>query len=162
MPVLLLLLLFTAPVKFTILYDHVLTLDLRIWGLGRRWQPRIAPGMPAQPKPLLRSLGSLWRSDRARRLLRLDGQFRLQAMLHLGLDDAAYTALLTGLLQQLARFLPQQADIRIQPEFIGRTRLQVRCIVFLHLGTLLITAAMLLTAYVLEGREHPQPQPKEA
>ena len=162
MPALLLLLLFTAPVKFTILYDQILTLDLRIWGLGRRWQPRIAPGMPAQPKPLLRSLGSLWRSDRARRLLRLDGQFRLQAMLHLSLDDAAYTALLTGLLQQAARFLPQQADIRIQPEFIGRTRLQARCIVFLHLGTLLITAAMLLTAYVLEGREHPQPQPKEA
>lgn len=162
MPVLLLLLILTAPVKFTLLYDQALTLDLRIWGLGRSWQPRITPGMPAQPKPLLRSLGSFLRSDRIRRLLRLDGQFRLQALLRLGLDDAARTAILTGLLQQAARFLPRQADIRIQPEFIGRTRLQARCIVFLHLGTLLITAAMLLTAYVLEGREHPQPQPKEA
>ncbi|MBQ8312639.1 MAG: DUF2953 domain-containing protein [Clostridia bacterium] len=162
MPVLLLLLLFTAPVKFTLLYDQALTLDVRIWGLGRSWQPHFTAGMPAQPKSLLRSLGTLLRSNHARRLFRMDSQLRLQALLRLGLDDAARTALLTGLLQQAARFLPHQADIRIQPDFLGRTRLQARCILFTHLGTLLITAAMLLTAYLLEGREHPQPQPKEA
>lgn len=162
MPVLLLLLFFVTPLKLTILYDKKLSIDLRIWGLGRSWSPRFSGGTPAKSNPLLHSLITMLRKGHARRLLRMDGFFRLQAMLHIGLEDAARTALITGLLQQTVRFLPHQADIRIQPDFLGRTRLQVRCILFTHLGTLLITAAMLLTAHLLTGRQHLQPQPKEA
>lgn len=163
MLLLLLLLTFIAPVRLTLLWDGGLTVIPSIWGITFR--PRITPAAEAAhpPAQVLRIIGTALRTDRARRLLRKHVRLvTLQAMVHLSLTDAARTAVLTGLARQLAGLLPPQADVRILPDFTGGTRVQARCIVFFHLGTILIIGVMVLWAYLLEAREHPQPQPKEA
>lgn len=163
MPVLLLLLLFVTPVRLAVTWDHGLAISLRIWGIGRTW-PVSSPaaGSPSSTR-LLRLAGTVLRTDKARRFLVQHVELIVfQAMLHLGLASAASTAVYTGLLQLVTQLLPPKTDIRIQPDFRRPTRVQFRCIVFFHLGTLLITAGMLLWAYLLEAREHPIPRSKEA
>lgn len=161
---LLLLVVFITPVQLTLHWQQGLELRLRLWGvcLSRRVPPpSTGQGVPHQQ--FMRLLGTVLRTNKARRFLLRHTQFiRLQALISLGLQDAASTAILTGLLRQLAPLLPPKADVRVQPNFIGPTRVQARCILFFHLGTILITAAMGLAAYLLESREHPTPHPKEA
>lgn len=160
----LLFLILLTPVRLTVTWDAGLVLDLRMWGIGRSFSAESSGdgvGMPR--KQWLRLIGTALRTDTARRfLVRHTRLISLQALLRLGLNSAAQTAVLTGLLQQIALLLPAKADIRIQPDFLSDTKLQARCILFWHLGTLLITAAMALTAYFLEAREHPRSHPKEA
>lgn len=165
LPLLFLFLLVIAPVELQALWDQGLTLDIRVWGIGRTFPVDLSGsgGQGTSRQQFMRILGTILRTDKARRfLLRHITLVRLQAGVRLSLQDAARTAVLTGLLQQLARLLPQRVEVRVRPEFLGPTRLQGRCILFFHLGTIIITAAMALTAYLLEAREHPQPHPKEA
>ena len=93
------------------------------------------------------------RADRARRFLlhhtHLD---HLDAQLSLRTADAARTALITGALRGIAAQLPMRwhgkVRIRVLPEFLRTyTTMQLRCIIRLRLGTILLTAMMLLTAY---------------
>lgn len=164
MLILLLTLLLIAPVNLTLTWDQGLTINLRIWGIGRSFPVDVTPSGQSMPhRQFIRLIGTFLRTDKARRfLLHHIHLVRLQALLRIGLSDAARTALLSGFLQQIARMLPARADIRIQPDFLTPSRLQVRCILFFHLGTILIAAAMVLMAYLLESREHPAPQTKEA
>lgn len=164
MLVLFLFLLFVTPVKLTLLWQHGLEAHLQVWGV--KVFRRAQKAAPRQGKARLRGmrlLGTVLRTDKARRFLFRHVQFRhLQALISPGLQDAAGTALVTGLLRMLAQLLPGRADVRVQPNFIGPTRVQARCILFFHLGTIIITAGMVLAAYLLECREHPAPKPKEA
>ena len=163
MAILLLLLLLFTPVHLTLTWDQGFSAGVHLWGIGRK-VPLPQSSRNAQTRGShMRIIGTLLRTDKARRFLMRHAQVTtLQALLHLGLPSAASTAVYTGLLQLIAQLLPSKADIRIQPDFCRPTRVQVRCIVFFHLGTLLITAGMLLWAYLLEAREHPIPRSKEA
>lgn len=157
MLILLLLLLLTAPVTCTILRDGSATLRVTVWGIGRTVPLTMPKGHGApSPAQILRLAGTVLRTDHCRRFLfRHIHLLRLDVLFTLGLDDPARTALLSGALQQAARWLPHPADVRIQPDFFHQTRLQARCIVFFHLGTLLPLSAMVLWAYFLESKEHP-------
>ena len=126
-----------------------------------------APANPRKMKSALVILGTLLRTDRARKLL-LGGtqliQFTLQ--LRLSLSDAAHTAMAVGAIQQLLRLLPRRfrrrACLSVQPDFLMRRSCwQGQCIVVIPLGILIITGGMLLTAYLMERREH-RPVSKEA
>ncbi len=164
MLVLFLFLLFAAPVKLTLLWQHGLEVRLQVWGVKvfRRAQ-KAAPGQGEARLRGMRLPGTVLRADKARRFLFRHVRFlRLQALISPGLQDAAKTALVTGFLRQLAACLPPSADVRVQPNFIGPTRVQARCILFFHLGTIIIAAGMVLAAYLLECREHPAHKPKEA
>lgn len=164
MLILLPILLLISPVNLFLTWDHGLTIGLRLWGIGRSFTVDVTPSGHSMPhQQFMRILGTLLRTDKARRFLfRHTHLLCLQALLRIGLHDAARTALLSGLLQQFTRILPAHADVRIQPDFLTPTRLQARCILFFHLGTILIIAAMVLTAYLLESREHPASQTKGA
>lgn len=163
MAILLLLLLLVTPVHLTLTWDQGFSAGVHLWGIGRKATP-YRPSRNTQTRGShMRIIGTLLRTDKARRFLMRHTQITtFQMLLHLGLPSAASTAVCTGLLQLVAQLLPPKADIRIQPDFCRPTRAQVRCIVFFHLGTLLITAGMLLWAYLLEAREHPIPRSKEA
>lgn len=126
---------------------------------------RARPGQVRQGVSLLRAF---FRSDTARRLLlrHIDLQ-SLQIAFRLGLANAARTAVLTGAIQVLQQMVPERMRKRIcvyaRPDFVREETLtQARCIVFFHLGTLLITAAMALAAYWLERRARTPQTVKEA
>lgn len=81
---------------------------------------------------------------------------RLDGMLCLRLEDAARCALISGTLQSATAWLPpawrNQVRIRVLPDFFREhSTLQLRCILHLRLGTLLITGCMLLTALKREA-----------
>ena len=161
--VLLVFLVLITPVQLTLLRDGQSRITLRLWGLGGSFVPTLPAGSARQSRQFLRLMGTVLRTEKARRLFRRHVHVTaFQVLFRLHMEDAAATCLLTGLLQQLAPLLPEGADVRIQPEFIFPTRLQLRCILFFRLGTILIIAAMVLLAYLREGREHPLPHPKEA
>jgi len=112
-------------------------------------------------------LGAFLRSDHARRFFFRQVQLRrLRLSLHLCLDNAARTAMLTGFVRTVYAVLPPiwREKIRIQaaPDFLrAHSALRGQCILFTRLGTLVITAAMLLIAWMLERREHRSHRPKE-
>ncbi|MBQ7851137.1 MAG: DUF2953 domain-containing protein [Clostridia bacterium] len=113
--------------------------------------PELSPeSMPGQAIALLR------RADKTRRfLLRHTHLETLHARVQLGMSNAARTALLTGAARALTVMLPvpwrSRVRLHIQPDFIhDRTALQLRCIIRVKLGTLLITSAMLLAAFAAE------------
>lgn len=163
MLVLLLFIVFITPVRLTLLWQQGLDVRLRMWGISILHQaPKGTSGHTSHPQ-CMQLLGTVLRADKARRFLLRHAQLiRLQALISLGLQDAAGTALITGLLRYAAALLPKRADVRVQPNFIGPTRVQARCILFFHLGTIIIAAGMGLAAYLLESRQHPAPHPKEA
>lgn len=158
-----------------------LALLIRVWGAPFRLRRRVlrtpkghqfftlhgTEPPAATPAPRLRRglavLGAFLRGDHARRFLlrhvRLDG---LDALAILSLEDAAATALLSGLAQGLASLMPRawrrRARIRVQPGFPARqSLLQARCIVSFRLGSLLFAALLALVAYAAEAREHRVP-----
>lgn len=126
---------------------------------GRRLVRLNAEGIPhpGRPHPQRRHriglmLQMLARADHARRFLLR--HLRLQALdglVSLHTEDAAHTALLSGGMDALAR-LPRlyrsRIRLRVLPDFFrGDTRWQLRCIIRPRLGTLIITAMMLLAAW---------------
>ena len=154
---LILFLLLISPIRLTLTLDNGFTVDLRLWGFGRGWQPVLSSGQGnTSRQQLLRMVGTVLRTNHARRFLcKHITLVKLQAMLHLSLADAANTALATGMLRQIASLLPANADVRIHPDFLhASSRLQARCILFFHLGTIVIAAGMVLLAWLLERREH--------
>lgn len=185
-------LIFIAPVRIAadIHFDRQTDADvtLRVWGMGHTFRlrtvrdrtgrhiillpqkplspPRKAPDQQVQRGLIL--LGAFLRSDHARRFLAHHIHLeKLHASVQLAMSDAAKTAALTGLLNGAAAMIPCQyrdrVRIRIMPDFFhDHITAGSRCILFFHLGTLLITAAMLLAALALEAREHRQPKTEEA
>lgn len=161
---------------------------LRLWGVGHTFRirtvrdrtgrhiillpqkplspPRKAPDQQVQRGMIL--LGAFLRSNHARRYLaRHIHVEKLHASVQLALSDAAKTASITGLLNGLVSLIPcryrDRVRIRIMPDFFhDHVTAGSRCILFFHLGTLLITVAMMLIALTLEAREHRQPQTEEA
>lgn len=146
-------------------------LILRIAGIHRTWRLMRAAGdtqvfmaredgmhvlspggLPADRGWLLLSV--FRRADAARRfLLRHVHLDRLDAQLALRTADAARTALVTGALRGIAAQLPMRwhgkVRIRVLPEFLrASSAVQARCIIRLRLGTILLTAMMLLSAYL--------------
>jgi len=189
---LIVLLIMIAPVRIAadIHFDRQTDADviLRVWGVGHTFRlrtvrdrtgrhiillphkplspPRKAPDQQVQRGMIL--LGAFLRSNHARRFvvhhIYLE---KLHASVQLALSDAAKTATLTGLISGLASMIPCQyrdrVRIRVIPDFFhDHITASSRCILFFHLGTLLITAAMMLIAWVLETREHRQLQTEEA
>lgn len=138
----------------------------RIGKSGRLIPLRAASASSAMPVMTL--LRTVLRGNRARALF-LHGVSLLQldAALNVSLDNAARTALTAGSLQSLWRVLPaawrRKARLRVRPDFLGsQSGMQVRCMVFFHLGTLFLTAGMLLMSYAMERAAHPVHPAKEA
>jgi len=163
--VLLFFLLIITPVSLRIDWDRKLTISLRVWGIHRAI-PAASSGSgggSSAHRQLAKLFRIILRTERSRRFLHRHVKIiRLQALLCLGLSDAARTAVLTGFLQQLTYLLPDKADVRVQPDFLAPTRLKLRCILFFHLGTIFITAAIALAAHLPRTCRRPRPRPKEA
>lgn len=113
--------------------------------------PEIAPdSLPGQALALMR------RADKARRfLLKHTHPEKLDALLVIGTSGAARTALLTGTARAVTALLPPawrgRLRLRVSPDFIhDRTALQLRCIIRVKLGTMVITSVMLLAAVAAE------------
>lgn len=189
---LIVLLIMIAPVQISadIRFDRQTDADvtLRVWGIGHTFRLRtvrdrtgrhiillpqkpLSPTRQAPDQQVQRGmtlLGAFLRSNHARHyLVRHIHLETLHASLQLALSDAAKTATLTGLISGLVTMIPcryrDRIRIRVIPDFFhDHITASSRCILFFHLGTLLITAAMMLTALALEAREHRQPQTEEA
>ncbi len=76
---------------------------------------------------------------------------RLDALALLRTEDAARSALLSGTLQSIAACLPasrrRSVRIRVLPEFFrAHSTVKARCIIHLRVGTIFLTAMMLLIA----------------
>lgn len=76
---------------------------------------------------------------------------RLDALALLRTEDAARSALLSGTLQSIAACLPasrrRSMRIRVLPEFFrAHSTVKARCIIHLRVGTIILTAMMLLIA----------------
>ena len=122
---------------------------LRCWKLHKTWQWERKKGesQPGSRQKMLRVLlhgdHRAWRYLLGHsRLLRMD----VQAFLHTG--DAARSALLSGALRSLLTCIPplHRKEVRLQilPEFFREhSAVNLRCIIRLKLGTLLVTAGML-------------------
>lgn len=104
------------------------------------------------------SLTSMLRESRpARRFLMKHvhaEQLDIQLLLHTA--SAASTALMTGAVQLAVQLLPAhwrgKLRLRILPDFLrDRSTLQARCIFRLCMGTLLITAGLLLASHVAQA-----------
>ena len=122
---------------------------LRCWKLRKTWQwmKNTDASQQDRRKKLLRVLlhgdHRAWRYLLGHsRLLRMD----VQAFLHTG--DAARSALLSGALRSLLTCIPplhrKEVHLQILPEFFREhSTVNLRCIIRLKLGTLLVTAGML-------------------
>lgn len=127
---------------------------LRIWGIPLRFDHSQAPLRPkppsAQQLALLRALPKLKRPVRL--LMRQTALEQLLVHVSLALRDPAATALTTAFLRQIRLLIPancrEKVRIAIAPDFLHeQTVLAARCIIFLHLGTIIVAAAMALTAW---------------
>ncbi len=136
-----------------------LHIRVEITGMHKSWT---RTGLP-EPGTLRESRGSrvislLRRSVIARRfLLRHIRLERLDTLILLRTEDAARSALLCGTLQGVLGCIPairrRNARIRVLPEFFrSKSTIDVRCIIRLRLGTIILTAGLLLLAYLREQR----------
>lgn len=127
---------------------------------------RSASAPSARPSHAM--LRALLRGDHARRLLlRGISLQQLDIALTVSLDNAARTALTAGTIQGLWRALParwrRKARLQVRPDFLnGQGGAQARCMVFFHLGTLMLTAVMLLMSFAAERMAHPVHPAEEA
>ncbi len=98
------------------------------------------------------------RADQARHfLLRHIHLDRLDALAFLRTEDAARSALLSGTLQSITACIPairrHSVRIRVLPEFFrAYSTVKARCIIHLRVGTIILTAMMLLIAILREQR----------
>ena len=82
---------------------------------------------------------------------------KLDILALLRTQDAARSAILAGTVQNTLTCLPllrrESIRIRVLPEFFrAHSTLAVRCIIRLRVGTIILTAMMLLIAYFREQR----------
>ena len=120
----------------------------------RPQQTRPAP--PVNPTQLKVLLGTLLRSDHARRML-LRGVHLRQGMLQarLSLRDAAKTALVCGAANLVQTFFPGKLQTEVLPDFwSGHSAFALRLNLEVRLGTLVGAALLTLAAAVLEALEH--------
>lgn len=104
----------------------------------------------------------LWRlfrrADRARHFLLHHVHLeQLHVLALFRTEDAAGSALLSGTLQSIAACIPalrrRNVCIRVLPEFFrAHSTVKARCIIRLRLGTIILTAMMLLIAYLRQQR----------
>ena len=89
-------------------------------------------------------------ADKVRHFLRTHTHLqKLDVLLLLHTNDAAHTALLTGIIRPLVQLPRRNTRICIQPDFFRPySTVQIRCIIRWKLGTLLLTSMMLLVAYI--------------
>ena len=103
-------------------------------------------------------LDALIRADKARRfLLHHTHLERLDALALLCTQDAARSALLCGMVQGALACIPAArrrcVHIRVLPEFFRtHSTVNARCIIRFRLGTIFLTATMLLAAYLRQQR----------
>ena len=179
-----------TPLRLAVCLSHAgetrLLVRMQVWGIPLTWRirsrrlrsgrvttllrknrpPREAP--PDTGRRIQVVAGAYLRSNRARAFLREHVRLlSLETLVCIALSDAAQTALTAGLLGALGRLISLRtqgrARVKVVPAFFHQqTTVQARCILFLRLGTILLTAALAGTAYLLEKREHPSPRAKEA
>ena len=126
---------------------------LRIWGIPLRFDHSQAPMRPKPPsvqqlqkgKALLRALPKLKRPVRL--LMRQTALEQLLVHVSLALRDPAATALTTAFLRQIRLLIPASCREKVRIALHEQTVLAARCIIFLHLGTIIVAAAMALTAW---------------
>ena len=162
---------------------------LRVWGIGpslrycviktdqghrllhldRHGNPKPRTRPPSSSnKAALQILRQAFKTDLIRRyVFHGIALQQLDVALNISLDNAAQTALTAGGLQSVWRALPgawrRKARLQVRPDFLnGQGGLQARCMVFFHLGTLFITAAMLLLSFALERIGRPVHPAEEA
>lgn len=144
----------------------------RIWGLplgrslslGRdafiRMLPAHAPAEDDAMRRRLASVGAVLRGDGARRYLAHHVRLvRLDAKVNLSMQDAARTAVASGLLQWAAQAVYTLAKGRVRiavvPEFYAeRSAAEAQCILFFRLGHMIYVCMAALAAWLLERREH--------
>lgn len=146
----------------------------RVWGLplggslrigdGRgRMLPALSGGMPVEGDAVRRALadvGAVLRGNLARRtMMRHLRVMQLDACLRIGLGDAARTAVLTGAMQQFARWAHVitrgKARLLAVPAFAQEhTSAEARCIVFFRAGHMIPVLTAALASYLMERREH--------
>ena len=103
-------------------------------------------------------LDAFLRADKARAfLLRFTHLERLDGQVLLRTEDAARCAMLTGGVQAVLNCIPAlrrgPVRIRILPDFFrAHTTVDARCIIRLRVGTIILTAGMLLLAWLRERR----------
>lgn len=181
-----------TPVTLRLDLRWIHTADLliapRFWGLGPTLRLRVEKTqhghqvfridkhgnakplkLPSSPSaaPSLHMLRSALQGGPLRWFIRGLSLMQFDVALNVSLDNAARTALTAGAAQSLWRALPcawrKKARLQVRPDFLsGQGGAQARWIVFFHLGTLLITAAMLMIRFGLERIEHPAHSVKEA
>lgn len=117
---------------------------------GEHQAPTIAPGRAKV------WLGALLRTDQARKWLFGGVQLtHCEGSLRLALSNAARTAMVSGALAMLSQWLPDTLRLRVIPDFWGgSSAFSLRLGLFTRLGTLTVTAALLLAAWAGERREH--------
>ena len=128
---------------------------LRIWLRGQRLDTPERPAPPVNPTRLKVLLGTLLRSDHARRML-LRGVHLRQGMLQarLSLRDAAKTALVCGAANLIQTFFPGKLRTEVLPDFwSGHSAFALRLNLEVRLGTLVGAALLTLAAAVLEALE---------
>ena len=125
---------------------------LSISGLHKTWTTDGLSGTAAHIKsPRSRMMLTIFRNaDNMRHFLRAHTHLqKLDVLLLLHTNDAAHTALLTGIIRPLIQLPQQNVRICVQPDFFRpHSTLQIRCIIRWKLGTLLLTSMMLLGAYI--------------
>ena len=161
-PLLILLMLLATPIscRAEIRQEHGTRFRIlvRIWGIPLRFDHSQAPMHPKAPsaqqlhqgKVLLRALPKLKRPVHL--LMRQTALEQLLVHVSLALRDPAATALASTLLRQIRLLIPancqERVRIAVTPDFLHeQTVLAARCIIFLHLGTIIVAAAMALTAW---------------
>ena len=177
--ILIMIILLTLPAEIRTELRHTdatqLFIRLQITGIHRTWRLlllRTAVGhrlvldgknglQPLDPQSFRRSRGStlltaLGQEKSIRRYLLQHLHLQtLEAFALLRTDDAAHSALLSGALQAILSSFPsfrRKARIRIFPEFFrGHSTVLAKCIIRIRLGTILLTAMMLLAA---QHRQH--------
>lgn len=165
-----------APVKirFSLLWYGKADIDLhtRIWGLPLKQQLSMTPDelihmLPDQKQAEdnavrreLAALGTMLRTDFARHYLKRHMQIvQLDALIRLSMQDAARTAIVSGMLHWAAQAVYSlakgRARIAVVPAFFAEhSSAEVRCILFFRLGHMIIVGMAALAAWMLERREH--------
>ena len=149
--------------------NHVtdICISIRVWGIPWRIRRRLPQQQHKAKQVSLRQgktlLRVFLRGQHVRKMLLKAVQ---QADIHLllSMEDAAATAMASGMLRTLVSCLPRgRLRLHVYPGFPAQPMaVQGRCMIFLHLGTILLSAVLALVAYALEAQQKSRKsQPEE-
>lgn len=131
---------------------------LRLMVRGRRLHTGEHQAQPITSARVKVWLGTLLRTDKARKCF-FNGVHLTEGdvKLRLALSDAAKTAVLSGALTTLGGWLPDTLHLRVIPDFWSEhSAFSMRLALATRLGTLVLTAVLMLVAWLGERAEHPQ------